>query len=138
MPLIPGLVIKIRLSMPDENYSHCTSLGAYFLFVPQKSAIISKPKNDFRGAVMPTYGYQCTECDHTFEVLQKITDEPIMECTECKGMLRKLLYPVGIVFKGSGFHVTDYKKPEKNNGDDHKESKPDPKPSKETVDSTKK
>ena len=87
---------------------------------------------------MPTYGYQCTECDHTFEVLQKITDEPITECTECKGKLRKLLYPVGIVFKGSGFHINDYKKPKNNNSGDHKESKPDPKPPKETADSTKK
>lgn len=77
---------------------------------------------------MPTYGYQCTACNHTFEVFQKITDEPIKECSKCKGKVRRMLYPVGIVFKGSGFHVTDYRKPEKKDGDDHKESKPDAEP----------
>ena len=61
---------------------------------------------------MPTYGYQCTECDHTFEVLQKMTDEPLKECEKCRGSVRRLIYPAGIVFKGSGFHVNDYKKPD--------------------------
>lgn len=79
---------------------------------------------------MPTYGYQCTACNHTFEVFQKITDDPITECEKCKGKVRKVLYPVGIVFKGSGFHINDYAKPGKKDGD--KETKPDePKPSKE-------
>ncbi|MHB0999669.1 MAG: FmdB family zinc ribbon protein [Armatimonadota bacterium] len=58
---------------------------------------------------MPTYGYQCTKCNHTFEVFQKITDDPLTKCEQCEGELKKLLYPVGIVFKGSGFHVNDYK-----------------------------
>ena len=80
---------------------------------------------------MPTYGYQCTACSHTFEVVQKITDKPIRECEKCKAEVRKLLYPVGIVFKGPGFHVTDYRKPEKKDGDGHGKAKPEPKPSKE-------
>lgn len=58
---------------------------------------------------MPTYGYKCTRCNDTFEIIQKITDEPLTECEKCKGELKKLLYPVGIVFKGSGFHINDYK-----------------------------
>lgn len=58
---------------------------------------------------MPTYGYQCTRCKDTFEIIQRITDEPLTECEKCKGELKKLLYPVGIVFKGSGFHINDYK-----------------------------
>lgn len=58
---------------------------------------------------MPTYGYKCTECNHSFEVFQRITESPLTECRKCKGRLKKLLYPVGIVFKGSGFHVNDYK-----------------------------
>jgi len=86
---------------------------------------------------MPTYGYQCTACNHTFEVFQRITDEPIRECEKCKGEVRRLLYPVGIVFKGSGFHVNDYRKPEKKDGDDHKEPKPEPKPSKEPAETPK-
>ncbi len=74
---------------------------------------------------MPTYGYKCTKCNHEFEVLQKITDEPITECEKCGAEVKKLLYPVGIVFKGSGFHINDYRKPEKSGGNGHKESKPD-------------
>ncbi|MHB1458877.1 MAG: FmdB family zinc ribbon protein [Armatimonadota bacterium] len=58
---------------------------------------------------MPTYGYKCTRCEDTFEIFQRITDEPFTECEKCKGELKKLLYPVGIVFKGSGFHINDYK-----------------------------
>ncbi len=69
---------------------------------------------------MPTYGYECTKCGYRFEVLQKITDEPITECEKCNGEVRKLLFPVGIVFKGTGFHVTDYRKPEKKDGDGRK------------------
>lgn len=79
---------------------------------------------------MPTYGYQCTACNHTFEVFQKITDAPIRECHKCKGKVRRLFYPVGIVFKGSGFHVNDYRKPEKK-PDDHSKPKPDSEPAKD-------
>lgn len=84
---------------------------------------------------MPTYGYQCTVCNHTFELFQRITDEPIRECEKCKGEVRRLLYPVGIVFKGPGFHVTDYRKPEKKDG--VKEGKPESKPSKKPAESPK-
>jgi putative FmdB family regulatory protein len=58
---------------------------------------------------MPTYGYKCTECADTFERLQKMTDDPLTACEKCGGKLKKLLYPVGISFKGEGFYVTDYK-----------------------------
>jgi putative FmdB family regulatory protein len=57
---------------------------------------------------MPTYGYRCTACETTFERLQKITDPPITECVECGQPVKKILYPVGIAFKGSGFYVNDY------------------------------
>ncbi|MEN6372320.1 MAG: FmdB family zinc ribbon protein [Armatimonadota bacterium] len=59
---------------------------------------------------MPTYEYECCECGHRFEVFQKITDDPITVCEKCSGRVRKVLFPVGIVFKGSGFYVNDYKK----------------------------
>jgi putative FmdB family regulatory protein len=62
---------------------------------------------------MPTYEYQCTKCDHSFEIIQKITDDPISDCEKCGGRVRKVMFPVGIVFKGSGFHINDYRKPEK-------------------------
>lgn len=81
---------------------------------------------------MPTYGYRCTECNHTFEVFQKVSDEPVTECEKCKGPVRRLLYPVGIVFKGPGFHVNDYSKSAKKGDDSAKDSKPETKPAKDT------
>jgi putative FmdB family regulatory protein len=58
---------------------------------------------------MPTYGYRCSNCGHEFEIRQKMTDEPLKSCPKCQGKLSKILYPVGISFKGSGFYTTDYK-----------------------------
>ncbi|HXL77730.1 MAG TPA: FmdB family zinc ribbon protein [Candidatus Eisenbacteria bacterium] len=58
---------------------------------------------------MPTYGYRCSNCGHEFEIQQKITDQPLKACPMCQGKLAKILYPVGISFKGSGFYTTDYK-----------------------------
>ncbi len=57
---------------------------------------------------MPTYGYQCTRCENDFEVFQRITDDPLKSCDACGGDLQKKIFPVGIVFKGSGFYVNDY------------------------------
>ena len=58
---------------------------------------------------MPTYGYRCGSCGHQFEISQKMSDEPLKVCPKCQGKLSKVLYPVGISFKGSGFYTTDYK-----------------------------
>ncbi len=59
---------------------------------------------------MPYYDYECVECDDKVEVLQKITDKPLSECVKCNGKLNKIISSgVGIVFKGSGFYVNDYK-----------------------------
>ena len=57
---------------------------------------------------MPTYEYQCKSCDHRFEIWQKMTDEPLTVCPECNGTIRRILFPAGIVFKGSGFYKTDH------------------------------
>jgi putative FmdB family regulatory protein len=58
---------------------------------------------------MPTYEYQCKNCDHRFEVWQKMTDDPLTVCPECNNStLRRVLFPAGIVFKGSGFYKTDH------------------------------
>lgn len=57
---------------------------------------------------MPTYEYQCKSCDHRFEIWQKMTDEPLTVCPECNGTIRRVFYPAGIVFKGSGFYKTDH------------------------------
>ena len=58
---------------------------------------------------MPTYGYRCSNCGHEFEIQQKMADKPLTACPKCQGKLTKILYPVGISFKGSGFYTTDYK-----------------------------
>ena len=59
---------------------------------------------------MPTYGYECRDCRKAFEVIQKMSDAPLRICGACGGALKKIMFPVGIVFKGSGFHVNDYAK----------------------------
>lgn len=58
---------------------------------------------------MPVYSYKCTSCDHQFEARQRFTDDPLTECPVCGSLIRKVITPVGIVFKGSGFYVTDNK-----------------------------
>lgn len=57
---------------------------------------------------MPTYEYLCQTCDHRFETWQKMTDEPLTVCAECGGHIRRVIFPPGIVFKGSGFYKTDH------------------------------
>jgi putative FmdB family regulatory protein len=57
---------------------------------------------------MPTYEYLCQKCSHRFETWQKMTDEPLTTCPECKGHIRRVLFPAGVIFKGSGFYKTDH------------------------------
>ena len=58
---------------------------------------------------MPLYEYQCEECDHRFEVIQKsFSDPPVQKCPKCGGPVRKLMSSPAIQFKGSGFYITDY------------------------------
>jgi putative FmdB family regulatory protein len=59
---------------------------------------------------VPIYEYQCDECGASFEVMQRMSDDPLTECEKCGGTLRKVLHPVAIHFKGSGFYTTDYGK----------------------------
>jgi len=57
---------------------------------------------------MPTYEYECTKCGYNFEVFQAMSDEPIKTCTKCgKEVRRLILGGAGVIFKGSGFYVTD-------------------------------
>ncbi len=57
---------------------------------------------------MPTYEYQCKSCEHRFEIWQKMTDDALTVCPQCNGTIRRILFPAGIVFKGSGFYKTDH------------------------------
>jgi len=59
-------------------------------------------------ATVPIYEYRCDACGDTFEVLQKFSDEPVETCKLCGGSVRKVLHPVAIHFKGTGFYTTDY------------------------------
>ena len=59
---------------------------------------------------MPTYTYQCSDCGVSFEQFQKFSEEPLTTCPSCSGTVRRVLHPVGVVFKGSGWYVTDSRK----------------------------
>jgi putative FmdB family regulatory protein len=62
---------------------------------------------------MPTYVYECGRCGHRFELLQGINDPPRQRCPECRGKVKRVLLPGGgLIFKGSGFYITDYKRKE--------------------------
>ncbi len=56
---------------------------------------------------MPVYTYECESCGERFEARQSFNDEPLTVCPTCEGKLYRVIQPVGIVFKGSGFYVTD-------------------------------
>jgi putative FmdB family regulatory protein len=60
---------------------------------------------------MPTYEYECLDCGHAFERYQRISDDPLEECPECGGKVRRLISSGGgLVFKGPGFYATDYRR----------------------------
>jgi putative FmdB family regulatory protein len=57
---------------------------------------------------MPTYEYECKSCGHTFEAFQAMSDEPLKSCPQCGREIRRLIFGgTGVIFKGSGFYVTD-------------------------------
>jgi len=61
--------------------------------------------------LMPTYEYRCTACQHLFEEFQSIMDKPLKKCPQCGGRIKRLIgCGAGIIFKGSGFYETDYKR----------------------------
>jgi putative FmdB family regulatory protein len=60
---------------------------------------------------MPTYEYECRKCGHQFERFQAITADPLKTCPKCRGKVARLLSTgSGLIFRGSGFYQTDYKK----------------------------
>ena len=60
---------------------------------------------------MPTYEYECVHCKHKFEAVQKMSDKHLTACPKCKKQVKRLIGSgIGIIFKGSGFYATDYKK----------------------------
>ena len=71
---------------------------------------------------MPTYEYECNTCGHAFEVLQSMAAPKLKKCPECgkKALSRLIGSGVGVIFKGSGFYETDYKR----KGTSHSDEKP--------------
>jgi putative FmdB family regulatory protein len=78
---------------------------------------------------MPTYEYVCTKCGHEMEAFQSMKDEPLKQCPACKRrtLKRKIGGGAGLIFKGTGFYITDYKK-KSGTKPDSGESKPAVKP----------
>ena len=62
---------------------------------------------------MPTYGYTCRDCGHTFDIVQKMAEDTLTICPRCGGRLRKVFAAPAIAFKGSGFYATDHGKASK-------------------------
>ena len=97
---------------------------------------------------MPIYEYRCRN-GHTFEVFQRMSDDPVTACEECGAPVERVFHPVAVHFKGSGFYNTDYKGKEKagaaskdgdsgsSSGEGKSDSKSDSGSSEETPDSSK-
>lgn len=56
---------------------------------------------------MPVYTYKCDTCGHQFDIRQRFADDPLTKCPQCENEIRRVITQVGVVFKGSGFYVTD-------------------------------
>jgi putative FmdB family regulatory protein len=56
------------------------------------------------------YDYRCDACGHRFEVRQSFSDEPLSLCPQCTGRVRRVVHPAGVIFKGSGWYITDSRK----------------------------
>ena len=70
-------------------------------------------EHNYTCPAMPTYEYRCRDCGHTFDIVQKMSDDPLTHCPECGGELRKVFAPPAISFRGSGFYATDHRKKSK-------------------------
>ena len=80
---------------------------------------------------MPIYEYECQQCGHRHEVLQKISEDPLTDCPACnKSALKKLISAAGFRLSGSGWYETDFKSKNKKNLTKSDSEKPTSKPSK--------
>jgi len=83
---------------------------------------------------MLTYEYRCTQCEHVFDCVQGVGD-PAPACPKCGSPTRKVFSAVGLIFKGKGFHTTDYRKPAPSDGETG--AAPKDAPAKETTPASK-
>lgn len=86
---------------------------------------------------MPYYEYCCTECGHSFDLRQGFDAEPIAECPKCGKESRRKFLPVGVIYKGSGWHVTDYARKNYDGPSSNGKEPKTERPSEETKASTK-
>jgi putative FmdB family regulatory protein len=77
---------------------------------------------------MPIYEYRCDR-GHTFEVMQRMTDDPLTSCSTCDAAVQRVFHPVAVHFKGSGFYTTDYGKEKQGEASSDSASKGDDKKS---------
>src|ERR687893_3217264 len=66
-------------------------------------------RHSYTRSAMPIYEYRCDQ-GHTFEVMQRMTDDPVQSCATCEAPVQRVFHPVAVHFKGSGFYSTDYGK----------------------------
>ena len=79
---------------------------------------------------MPIYEYQCNECNHVLDALQKVNDKPLVDCPECgKNSLKRLISAPNFRLKGEGWYETDFKKENRKNVVDKKDEKSEKKES---------
>jgi putative FmdB family regulatory protein len=83
---------------------------------------------------MPTYSYLCDSCGHDFETVQRFADDPLTECPACGSRIRRVIQPVGVVFKGSGWYITDSRPKSSSDGVDGAKSTADKATKTEKVD----
>jgi putative FmdB family regulatory protein len=78
---------------------------------------------------MPIYEYECSHCHHRFEVKQSFNDKPQAKCPKCREAARRVFHPTPIIFRGSGFYVTDHRPASKEKGAESGKKDKEPKSS---------
>ncbi len=85
---------------------------------------------------MPLYEYECDDCSHRFERQQRFSDPPVTNCPECDGSVHKVFHPASVIFKGSGWYVTDNRPSDSNvRSEQNGSTKPKEAPAKNSKDS---
>ena len=88
----------------------------------------------YKGHNMPTYDYYCSDCNSHFSYFQKMSESPILHCESCGGSVKRLITGgTGLIFKGTGFYLTDYKEDKKSIATSSKFEKSDEKKSSQGV-----
>ena len=79
-------------------------------FVFTSGISVKYSDTSLRGEAVPIYEYECSKCKCIFERRQRFDEEPVAICPECQGKARRVIHSVPVIFKGSGFYITDSRK----------------------------